>query len=109
MPTRHHQHKVHVSQTEGETDIAEYFVPAVAIRDFMPVELRPCRDGLLARWARRRHQRPLDLLCSSNWIDRRTISHGYALGVCRPPKSNTNFIILSRELHFLDPTCTIID
>jgi hypothetical protein len=27
--------------TEGEKDIAKYFVPAVAIRDFMPVEFRP--------------------------------------------------------------------
>ena len=27
--------------TEGDKDIAKYFVPAVAIRDFMPVEFRP--------------------------------------------------------------------
>jgi len=27
--------------TEGDNDIAKYFVPAVAIRDFMPVEFRP--------------------------------------------------------------------
>ena len=27
--------------TEGDKEIAKYFVPAVAIRDFMPVEFRP--------------------------------------------------------------------
>ena len=27
--------------TEGEKDIAKYFAPAAAIRDFMPVEFRP--------------------------------------------------------------------
>jgi len=27
--------------TEGDKDVAKYFVPAVAIRDFMPVEFRP--------------------------------------------------------------------
>jgi hypothetical protein len=27
--------------TEGDKDIAKYFVPAAAIRDFMPVEFRP--------------------------------------------------------------------
>ena len=27
--------------TEGDKEIAKYFVPAAAIRDFMPVELRP--------------------------------------------------------------------
>jgi hypothetical protein len=27
--------------TEGDKDIAKYFVPTVAIRDFMPVEFRP--------------------------------------------------------------------
>ena len=27
--------------TEGDKDIAKYFVPAVAIRDFIPVEFRP--------------------------------------------------------------------
>jgi hypothetical protein len=26
--------------TEGDKDIAKYFVPAAAIRDFMPVEFR---------------------------------------------------------------------
>jgi hypothetical protein len=26
--------------TEGDEEIAKYFVPAVAIRDFMPVEFR---------------------------------------------------------------------
>jgi hypothetical protein len=31
-----------VSQTtEGDKDIAKYFVPATAIRDFLPAELRP--------------------------------------------------------------------
>jgi hypothetical protein len=33
--------------TEGDKDIAKkYFVPAAAIRDFMPVEFRPCDDNL---------------------------------------------------------------
>jgi hypothetical protein len=27
--------------TEGDKEVAKYFVPAVAIRDFMPVEFRP--------------------------------------------------------------------
>jgi hypothetical protein len=27
--------------TEGDKEIAKYFVPAVAIRDFMPSEVRP--------------------------------------------------------------------
>jgi hypothetical protein len=33
--------KVTFHTTEGDKDIAKYFVPAVAIRDFMPVEFRP--------------------------------------------------------------------
>jgi hypothetical protein len=33
--------KVTAHTTEGDKDIAKYFVPAVAIRDFMPAEFRP--------------------------------------------------------------------
>jgi hypothetical protein len=35
--TWHHERKV----PEGNRKIAKYFVPAKAIRDFMPVEFRP--------------------------------------------------------------------
>jgi hypothetical protein len=38
MPHRHHESKVHISHA-GDT--AKYFVPAAAIRDFLPAEFRP--------------------------------------------------------------------
>jgi hypothetical protein len=38
MPTRHQSRKFISHTTEGDKGVAKYFVPALAIRDFMPVE-----------------------------------------------------------------------